>query len=466
MMGETSGDVPFEAALKDANVTLSSLVSGQRESLILGNGDLYGIVWEKDGSPTAHGGLYMRVTKNDIWDARIDTSQDPPLPKVDVRNNTVSGATRAPPSYRRPYPQPRCAAALRLGFSTAAQAKAVLDLRRAVATVNQSEQSETKIRVLAHRNVVLIQSPEPVILEPISAKTLPDAETGKTDGIAWLHAKLPGDLDYRGMQYALAVAGRGNLTAVSVVTSFDIQSGDVRQSAIALARQTVSEEEADLIERHERSWHEFWSRSGIELADRDMQRWWYRLLYFARTISRPGAAPPGLMPPLATDATPWHADYHLYVMFNIAKARLSMPEAVTASRAWFKSRELPNGLFLWKGHAHGTFMAESIGVVALITELLMQSVDDTIRVFPCWPEDQDAAFADLRAQGGFLVSAKYTNRQVQYVTVKSTVDGRLRLLSPWKTINVNGKETATGADAVVQLEAKGNEIFRFTPGKR
>ncbi|NQU26131.1 MAG: hypothetical protein HQ567_33005, partial [Candidatus Nealsonbacteria bacterium] len=441
--GETGAEIPFEAALKDASVSLSSMASGQRESLILGNGDLYGIVWEREG------GLTMRVTKNDIWDARVDTSGDPPLPKVDVRNNTVSGATSAPPSYRHPYPQPRCAAALRLGsiapnrgvkwtcirnaaenqfesaadqasatmqvagaagastgyratlakavgasalhlkitgsanalyyvniydkngqnilatgwkqspttakeveleftsqpigqvevytqtadgqtaenridglwladddnkteihFPTGASVHAVLDLQRAVATVEQSEQAATKIRVLADRNVVLIQTSEPVVLEPISAKSLPDAETGETDGVAWLHAKLPGDLDYEGMEYALAVASRGDLKAVSVVTSFDIQSGDVRQSAIALAKQTLSENEADLIAAHERSWHAFWSRSGIELADRDMQRWWYRLLYFARTISRPGAAPPGLMPPLATDATPWHADYH------------------------------------------------------------------------------------------------------------------------------------------------------------
>ena len=92
VLGETSAEIPFEAALKDADVALSSMASGQSESLILGNGDLYGIVWQKDG------GLYMRVTKNDIWDARVDTSKDPPLPKVDIRNNTVSGATSAPPS--------------------------------------------------------------------------------------------------------------------------------------------------------------------------------------------------------------------------------------------------------------------------------------------------------------------------------------------------------------------------------
>ena len=52
--------IPFAASLQEANVTLSQMQDGKSESLMLGNGDLYGIIWEKDGSP------YMRITKNDI----------------------------------------------------------------------------------------------------------------------------------------------------------------------------------------------------------------------------------------------------------------------------------------------------------------------------------------------------------------------------------------------------------------
>ena len=89
-------------------------------------------------------------------------------------------------------------------------------------------------------------------------------------------------------------------------------------------------------------------------------------------------------------------------MFNIAKARLSMPEAVADTKAWFKSRELPNGLFVWQGHGHGTFMPESIGVAAIVTEFLMQSVGDTIRVFPCWPKEQDAKFATCHRAGSWF----------------------------------------------------------------
>ncbi len=67
----------------------------------------------------------------------------------------------------------------------------------------------------------------------------------------------------------------------------------------------------------------------------------------------------------------------------------------------------------------------------MISEYLLQSVDNVIRVFPCWPKGQDARFADLRAQGGFLVSAQQQGGKVVQVKITSTVGGKLRLLDPW-----------------------------------
>ena len=76
---------------------------------MLGNGDLYGIVWEKDGE------LFMRITKNDIWDARIDTSRDPQMLKVDVANQKWSGGGGNVPSWGNAYPSPRSAAIVKIG---------------------------------------------------------------------------------------------------------------------------------------------------------------------------------------------------------------------------------------------------------------------------------------------------------------------------------------------------------------
>ena len=78
-----------------------------------------------------------------------------------------------------------------------------------------------------------------------------------------------------------------------------------------------------------------------------------------------------------------------------------------------------------------TILGVAIGVAAIVTEFLMQSVGDTIRVFPCWPKEQEAKFTCLRAQGGFLVSAEQKDGQMTSLEITSTVGGKLRLLNPW-----------------------------------
>ena len=83
-MSSAQNNIPYRDALREANVTLSEMKNGQHESLILGNGDLYGIVWERNG------GVFMRITKNDIWDARVDTSEDVDLPRVDIASGKVT----------------------------------------------------------------------------------------------------------------------------------------------------------------------------------------------------------------------------------------------------------------------------------------------------------------------------------------------------------------------------------------
>ena len=121
--------IPFAGALKDAGVTLSDLKNGQRQGLMLGNGDLYGIVMEKDGN------LFMRITKNDIWDARMDLSEDGAMPKVDIAGKIISGTVGGPPSYNKTFPQPRCAAGLLLGPIPSKAFKAYLDIEKASVTV-------------------------------------------------------------------------------------------------------------------------------------------------------------------------------------------------------------------------------------------------------------------------------------------------------------------------------------------
>jgi hypothetical protein len=818
----SAAEAPFRAALDAAAVVESRISDINREALVIGNGDLNALLWQRDGA------LCLRAAKNDVWDARIDTSQDMPMMRVDVPNGKWSGGGY-PPSWKKPYPQPRCAAVVRIGAAPAepgrwhgirsggkvnewlrrdgagimavagaagasagyrwnldpaaaapfaglklrlsgtrgasyyvnvlagegkhpvqsgwrespqaeqevsfpipagSQVTAIelyvmtnngarvenrvrriafeggkgplviapgmpdreiksarLDLRRAVAEIDEAGAARTTVRVLADRNVFLVDSAQEVALEEIKTKDLPAAALGETGGVKWLFMKMPGDPDYSGMEYALAVAARGTCKAVALVTSFDTKE-NVRDAAIRLARETAATDPAILIARHEEQWSSYWVASGVQLDDPDFQLWWYRMVYYLRCFARPGATPVGLFAGLASDNTPWHGDYHhnynawqpywtpfvvnhpelaepwmrymtemlprlrwfakatydcegacvgistfafepdparcksvnrrqiaippfgytlgmagmsaqnlwychLYrpdrkclgetiypvlrevalfygsfaekcprdaqgkarfgpsyspehggfgvenvpfdlayarftlaaaiaaagelgrdaelaerfrkaidllppypaapdesgrpvvvdwtgckfrqirehnitvpavpvfpadqvtwfspekerelfrntvrqtrhrgcnstVMLSVAKARLSMPEAIEDLRQYYRTEVQPNGMFHWP--MHGFYLSESVGIAAAISEFLVQSVDNVIRVFPCWPKEKDAKFECLRAQGGFLVSAEQKAGKVVRLEITATVGGRLRLLSPW-----------------------------------
>ena len=821
-----AAEIPYPSALDRAAVHETQIANLDREALTLGNGDLNALLWERDGS------LCLRVAKNDVWDARVDTSADPPLLQVDVANQKWAGGAGDVPSYGRPYPTPLCAAVVRIGAgkspawrctravgkvnewvrqspdvgvmaiegeagasagflanlpatagrfqrlqfkisgSTGAQyyvtlhssagvkesgwqnspateatisfeppaggriqgveiyiltkngqrvenrlgeitltgetdplvltpglppprqLAAKLDLRRAVAVVG-----DTRVRALTDRNALLIETDQEVSLEEVRVSFLPAAELGEDGGVTWLYVKLPGDLDYAGMEYALAVAANGPRKAVALVTSRDTPQ-PVRAAAVQLARETVAADLPKLVASHEAQWTEYWSASGVRLDDPDFEAWWYRMLYMLRCFSKPGVVPAGLWAFQPTDTPNWHGDYHhnynawqpfwtplivnhpdqtqpwvdymnamlprlkwfakttydcegafvgissfafepdpalcrsrnqrqsaippygytlgmigmsaqvlwyhhLYqpdreylaqkiypvvretalfycsftekcppdaagkakfgpsyspehggfgvhnvpfdlayarfslqagiraaeelgrdqdlaarfaraldrlpaypvapdaagkpivvdwtgckfreigehnitvpavpvfpgdqvtwfsseaekdlfrntlrqtrhrgcnstVMLSVAKARLSLPEARSDLRAYYRPLAQPNGMFYWP--MHGFYLAESVGIAAGISEFLLQSVTSTIRVFPCWPKDQDAAFTRLRAQGGFLVSAEQTGGQVLSLEILSTVGGPLRIVDPW-TNQVLERPTAAG----------------------
>ena len=100
------------------------------------------------------------------------------------------------------------------------------------------------------------------------------------------------------------------------------------------------------------------------------------------------------------------------------------------------------------GDRRGNY-SEQCAAVGIVSELFLQSIGDIIRVCPAWPKGHDARFTNLRAQGGFLVSAEQKAGKIAKVEITSTVGGKLRLLNPW-----TGKITEQDTKPADKMELK------------
>jgi hypothetical protein len=148
-----------------------------------------------------------------------------------------------------------------------------------------------------------------------------------------------------------------------------------------------------------------------------------------------------------------------------------MPGAMDWMRTELQARTRPNGTLTLNRLGHGInnygHYTEQFAASMAIGELLVQSVGDVIRVFPAWPQERDAAFTHLRAQGGFLVSASQSDGQIEEFQITSTAGGRLRLLSPWPAVEVvcNGQTLARAPEldqrGIIQLDTRPGDRIEF-----
>lgn len=76
---------------------------------------------------------------------------------------------------------------------------------------------------------------------------------------------------------------------------------------------------------------------------------------------------------------------------------------------------------------------ETLAAVPMtINEMLLQSYEHVVRVFPVWNRDQDASFTTLRAYGAFLVSSSLKNSNVEFVHIESEQGRLCKMENPWK----------------------------------
>ena len=114
----------------------------------------------------------------------------------------------------------------------------------------------------------------------------------------------------------------------------------------------------------------------------------------------------------------------------------------------------PNGLVWGMAIAHlGRVGAwtESLSCMAPYQEMMLQSWDGAIRLFPWWPRNLDAAFRNWRAQGAFLVSAGFKGGRVVKATVRSERGEDCRVHGNWLVTDASGAAVRTDRDEFGRL---------------
>ena len=285
-------NIPYPDALSAAAVTENSIANISRCGLVIGNGEINAIVYSVGDD------IRLRIGKNDCWDLRVDTESDPPLATINPATGKVANAHGGVGSWNRPYPTALpCAEVVLHADGQARITSGTLDLAKAVATV-KSDGASADMRVLVQDNVLLIHSDRLLsftgILDFLKDKGLDQwvskADLGSRSGYQYLHQNIPGDKDMGGMDIYVVAGKRSSTQAVAIVTSRDARHP--LDEAVALVAKTLADRSA--VAKHEAAWQAFWSKSGIQLGDAELQNWWYRMLYFFRVFSRSNGNAVGL----------------------------------------------------------------------------------------------------------------------------------------------------------------------------
>ena len=122
----------------------------------------------------------------------------------------------------------------------------------------------------------------------------------------------------------------------------------------------------------------------------------------------------------------------------------------------------PNGLVwgmalqIW-GRAGG--WTETLSCMAPLQEMMLQSWDGAIRLFPYWPKERDAEFRTFRAQGAFLVSAAFRDGAVRDVAIFSERGADCRIHGDWRV-----RDAATGREVDASRDSFGRLCFKTVVG--
>jgi len=106
-------------------------------------------------------------------------------------------------------------------------------------------------------------------------------------------------------------------------------------------------------------------------------------------------------------------------------------------------------------------------VPATISEMLMQSFQGNIILFPNWPSNTNAHFGDNLAYGNFLVSSAIDNNAVLYARIISQAGQTLSITNPWSGQSAqfyrNGTNEGTLSGTTFSIPTSTNDVLMLAP---
>ena len=305
-------------ALRGADILQGRIDELIANAILLGNGDATALLF-RDGTD-----LVANLAKNSLWDTRLDTSKDPPILSTDelLRHSERPDVYGDSDDHywAHPYPCPLMAARLRISLGEPSSGESHrLCLGDGALRSQPGDGTVLTAYYHALAGVLAVHglpASASVRLEALAQADMEPPRTGGEGALSWIVQQQPGDGDVEPARFAVGLLRMQDapMLFVAVVTSAD--APDPLAEAKRLLASAAAIGHAELFSSHARWWDAFWSASAIELADKVLEKTWYRHLYFLACVSRPGRAAPGLFAGLVDQTPCWHGDYHLNYNFQ------------------------------------------------------------------------------------------------------------------------------------------------------
>ena len=104
------------------------------------------------------------------------------------------------------------------------------------------------------------------------------------------------------------------------------------------------------------------------------------------------------------------------------------------------------------------FLESGSGFINAIDEMLLQSYDGIIRLFPAIPASwKRVRVAGLRAVGGFLVCSEFNQSEVKYVSVESLAGCKCQVVNPWPDQEIRVRNLTTKKE--VKFEEQASKVI-------